>query len=265
MGHVDEGQAFDFGRTSTDYEAYRPGPPPEFYERLQAFGACLPGQRILDLGTGTGEVARNLSKRGCETVGVDIAAEQIEAAKRMAVRDGLKAEFRVTAVEDIDFAPQSFDAVTANQCWLYFDLKKLLPRIAKILKPGGQLIPSHFSYLALKDSVAHFSDELVLKFNPKWNAAFIDYDNYEKLYWQWSQTYTNWNRRAGFFFDAAIPFTREGWRGRMRTCRGVGAAVDLSIVDSYDRELKVYLDKNVPERFTVLHRCEAHLFTLANS
>ena len=55
---IDEGHAFDWGKTSPDYAVYRPGYPASFYTVLQALGIGTPGQDILDLGTGTGVLAR---------------------------------------------------------------------------------------------------------------------------------------------------------------------------------------------------------------
>ena len=48
----------DFGRTARDYGAHRAGFPAEFFSRARAMGVGLAGQRVVDLGTGTGTVAR---------------------------------------------------------------------------------------------------------------------------------------------------------------------------------------------------------------
>jgi hypothetical protein len=63
-----------------------------------------------------------------------------------------------------------------------------------------------------------------------------------------------------FWFDVDVPFTRESWRGRMRACRGVGAALAIAAVDAFDRALAAWLDANAPPRFTVRHRVDAHVF-----
>ena len=49
--NIDEGHAFDWGKTSPDYAVYRPGYPASFYTVLQALGIGTPGQDILDLST----------------------------------------------------------------------------------------------------------------------------------------------------------------------------------------------------------------------
>ena len=52
--NIDNGNAFDFGRASSDYAKYRDIYPDEFYKRITELGLCLKDQRVLDLGTGTG-------------------------------------------------------------------------------------------------------------------------------------------------------------------------------------------------------------------
>lgn len=51
---IDGGRLIDWGRTSADYAEHRPGPPARLFDMLAALGIGTPGQRVLDLGTGTG-------------------------------------------------------------------------------------------------------------------------------------------------------------------------------------------------------------------
>ena len=74
---LDGGRPIDWGRTSRDYAAYRPGPPASYFERLRVLGVGAPGQHVLDLATGTGLVARGFASRGCRVAGVDLARSDI--------------------------------------------------------------------------------------------------------------------------------------------------------------------------------------------
>jgi len=54
-------------------------------------------------------------------------------------------------------------------------------------------------------------------------------------------------------FRVDVPFTREGWHGRMRACRGVGASMDEKKLPLWDKEHIEMLQNNAPERFNVKH------------
>ena len=72
--HIDAGRGIDWGRTSQDYDHYRPGPPDSFYRKLLALDIGLPDQRILDIGTGTGLLARRFAAQGAHVAGIDVSA-----------------------------------------------------------------------------------------------------------------------------------------------------------------------------------------------
>jgi 2-polyprenyl-3-methyl-5-hydroxy-6-metoxy-1,4-benzoquinol methylase len=104
---IDNEREFDWGKTSHDYAEYRSGYPEWFYDILAALGIGQPAQTILDLGTGTGVLARAFAKRGATVTGVDIAANQIAMARELAMGDRLEIAFQVVPAEAVDFSPES--------------------------------------------------------------------------------------------------------------------------------------------------------------
>ena len=50
-----------------------------------------------------------------------------------------------------------------------------------------------------------------------------------------------------------VPFTRESWHGRMRACRGVGAAMNETQLAAWNEEHMKMLKDNAPEEFMVKH------------
>jgi SAM-dependent methyltransferase len=253
---IDGGRPIDWGRTSADYAAHRPGPPPRLFDLLAALGVGGTGQRVLDLGTGTGLVARELARRGAVVSGIDIAAGQIAAARESARAEGVDVRFEVGAAEACPFADASFDAVVASQCWMYFDVERALAEIRRVLAPEGVLVTTHFSWLPRADAVAAASEALVLRANPAWQGA--DWSGAIAAEPAWAAGRAR--VVAMFWFDVDVPFTRAGWRGRMRACRGVGATLPAADVAAFDTALAAWLEANAEATFTVRHRVDAHVF-----
>jgi len=254
----DPGRPIDWGRTSADYSRHRPGFPPSFYERIAALGVGLSGERVLDLGTGTGALARGLARRGCEVTGIDISPEQVGEAKRLAEQDGLPVAFHVRTAEDTGLVAGSFDLVAAAQCWLYFDRDRVVAEVKRLLAPGGRLVTCHLCWLPRQDEMARRSEALVLQHNPRWTAA--DWSGEVPACPAWVRD--DFVVTAMFFYDERIPFTRESWRGRFRACRGVGAALTPDEVERFDRDHAALLDRTVPAEFAVLHRIDAHVLAV---
>lgn len=247
--YIDAGKGFDWGKTSEDYAKFRDIYPPEFYERIVRRGLCIKGQRVLDLGTGTGVLPRNLYRYGAVWTGTDISENQIAQAERLSKERGYTIEWKVASAENVDFPENSFDVVTACQCFFYFDHEKLMPKLARILKPGGSLLILYMAWLPFEDVVAGESEKLVLKYNPQWSGA--------------GETRHSINVPAcalSYFdvvaqeeYDLKVPFTRETWHGRMRACRGVGASLQEAELGQWEVEHRKLLEENAPEEFEVLH------------
>ena len=257
MDSIDHGRTFDWGRTSQDYARYRPGYPSSFYERITSLGVGLPGQRVLDLGSGTGNVARELARRGCKVTGIDISERQIAEARRLSTEEGLSIDFLVRPAEKTELDDMSFDVVTAAQSWLYFDRDQTVAEVKRLLAPGGRLLTCHIGWLPRQDPIAKQTEELVLKHNPDWTAA--DASGEVPACPPWIQE--DFRVVAFFVYQQALPFTRESWRGRIRACRGVGAEMAAEVMEALDADLETLLRGAAPEAFAVLHWIDAHILT----
>ena len=113
----DGDRQIDWGRTSEDYAAWRPNYPDEFYERLATISIGIPGQQILDLGTGVGFLALSFARRGAVVTGVDVAEGQIQQARDSAAQLGLDIDFRIAPAEQTGLPDRAFDVITASQSW----------------------------------------------------------------------------------------------------------------------------------------------------
>lgn len=255
LGSNDKGMKIDWGKTSHDYAQYRQGPPISYYKSLELLGLGKAGQRILDLGTGTGILARQFAQQGALVTASDISAEQVKMAAEIAKTEGLNINFIHAAAEDLDFPESSFDMVTANQCFLYFKKEIMVEKIKKWIGSKGYFLTSHFSWLPLEDAVAGQTELLILKFNPQWSAHGYKGVVPEIPY----NLGSDFRVEHKIVYDEMISFTRESWRGRIRASRGIGASLAPDQIKSFDGELEALLKKITNETFAVKHRIDIHV------
>ena len=246
---IDGGKAFDWGRTSAEYAKYRDIYPKEFYQKIIDRDLCTKGQKVLDLGTGTGVLPRNMYQYGATWTGTDISPEQIEQAKRLSEAEGLNIDFIAIPTEDIDFPKESFDVITACQCFWYFDHERVMPKLAELLKQEGKLLILYMAWLPEEDDLAGKSEKIILKYSPSWSGA----GEHRHPIWIPNCAYEYFELEDHEEYDLKVPFTRESWHGRMKASRGVGASLNQQELAKWDAEHKKMLEKNAPESFEILH------------
>ncbi len=244
---IDSGKPFDWGKTSLDYAKFRDIYPKEFYQKIIDRKLCLDGQSILDIGTGTGVLPRNMYQYGAKWTATDISENQIEQAKILS--KGMDINYYVVSTEDINFSDNSFDVITACQCFWYFNHEAVMPKFYHMLRQGGSILVLYMAWLPFEDEIAGASENLVLKYNPNWSGAGetkhqIDIpdcykENFEIVYHE--------------EFTLKVPFTRENWNGRMKACRGIGASLTEKEISMWEQEHKTLLRQIAPDEFDILH------------
>jgi len=149
--------------------------------------------RVLDLGCGGGGPATRTLAARHDLVGVDISERQLERARRLVP----KARFVRADAAEVDFEPESFDAVVSLFMLGHVPRAKqrpLLERIFEWLAPGGWLLATF--------GTANTDDEV----EPDWLGAPMFFASYDE----------EWNRRAvesaGFVLEEArvVPFEEPG-------------------------------------------------------
>ncbi|MBQ8356572.1 MAG: class I SAM-dependent methyltransferase [Clostridia bacterium] len=246
---IDAGKAFDWGRTSKEYARFRDIYPDIFYQKIIDRGLCVKNQYVLDLGTGTGVLPRNLYRYGAKWVGTDISAEQIEQAVRLSARDHLDITYDAVSAEELRFPSNTFDVVTACQCFWYFDHAKVMPVLSDILKKDGRLLVLYMAWLPFEDRIAGASEDLVLKYSPNWSGA----RETRRPIAIPDVVYQYFDPVSHEEYDVKVPFTRETWHGRMKACRGVGASLSAEELSCWEREHIELLNRIAPDHFEVLH------------
>jgi SAM-dependent methyltransferase len=242
----------DFGKTASDYGRHRAGFPDEFFERLQTHGILRAGMHALDLGTGTGTIARGLALRGCEVTGLDRSAPLMEQAAELDRAAGVVVKYVNAPAEDTGLPAAEFDLVTAGQCWHWFDRPRAAAEARRVLKPSGRLVIAHFDWIPLPGNMIEATEQLIEKHNPKWKLG-----GGLGIYPQWPRdlAVAGFKDIETFSFDLDAIYTHEAWRGRVRASAGVGASLSPEGVAAFDDELRATLAERWPEDpMRVMHR-----------
>jgi len=123
------------------------------------FARIVPGERVLDVGCGTGELALHAKERAGSAglvCGLDAAPEMIEVARRKAARQRAEVDFRVGLVEQMPYPDGSFDVVLSSLMMHHLpaDLKpRALAEIRRVLKPDSRLVIVDFRGLLEQQQV----------------------------------------------------------------------------------------------------------------
>jgi SAM-dependent methyltransferase len=126
-----ETRRLSFGSVATDYDRYRPSPPPQALDWLIPAGA----QAVLDLAAGTGAVTRELVGRAPRI----IAVEPDERMRAVLTARCPEAEVLAGRGEDIPLPDASVDAVVISAAWHWLNPDQAVPEITRVLRVDGVL------------------------------------------------------------------------------------------------------------------------------
>lgn len=130
--------AGDFGQIA---QAYTSGAA-EFIERL----GLKPGEKVLDVACGTGNLAIPAAKAGAIVTGVDIAPNLIEQARKRAEAEGLNCQFDEGDAEALSYADGSFDMVVTMFGAMFAPRpKRVAEELTRVCRSGGRIAMANWT------------------------------------------------------------------------------------------------------------------------
>ena len=234
--------ATSFGNAAQDYLEFRSGFPRSIFERLVPFGVGIERQTIVDLGTGTGSLARGFAARGCKVIGIDADTRMLAQARKLDNGLCVQIEYREARAEHTGLKASTADVVSAGQCWHWFDREQATNEALRILKRPGKLVIAHFDWLPIAGNVVEATERMIEEHNPAWT-----FGGRQGMYPEWLPGLAT----AGLVnieslsYDVDVPYTTEQWRGRIRASAGV-ASLDDDVRISFDQSLAKTLAKDYP-------------------
>jgi SAM-dependent methyltransferase len=222
--------------------------PVELFDRLAKLGVGLPGQTVLDLGTGKGGFARVFAERGCEVVGIDRSPDMLSEAEDA----GDAVSWRCARAENTGEPDGIYDAVVAGQAWHWFDQRRTAQEARRVLKHDGLIAIAQMDWVPRAGGAAEATEEIIQHYNSDWNILFRQSD------------YMAWSRQLGMTgfgdiqeatFNVEVEVEPAVWRRRIRASAGVGGVLPRGMADALDRDLEARLAEEFPgPMLHILHK-----------
>ena len=144
------GRGISLNGFSSYYDLVTPAERSRFRRKQIELSGIQPGERVLDVGCGTGSLSllsRIAVGENGAAAGIDIAPNMISAARGKAERAGLTIDFRVASVDSLPYPDGSFDAVTSTMMFHHLPVRikeRGLREIHRVLKADGRFFLCDF-------------------------------------------------------------------------------------------------------------------------
>jgi SAM-dependent methyltransferase len=130
--------AGDFDRIAA---GYRHGAE-EFIGRL----GLGPGERVLDVACGTGNLTLPAARTGAIVTGLDIAANLLATARERAASEGLAVQFDEGNAEELPYADESFDTVVTMYGAMFAPRpERTASELLRVVRPGGRIAMANWT------------------------------------------------------------------------------------------------------------------------
>ncbi len=162
-----------------------------------------PGERILDLSTGTGWTSRVVARRGANVIGVDIASALLDAARARADAEGLPIRYHLGDAESLPFEDGEFDAVVSTFGIMFASRPEAAAgELARVCRKGGRIALTTW----LSDSTLFEMFEVMKQYMPPPSSPS------PRSPFEWGRTERIWELLGNAFelgFEGGVSYYRE--------------------------------------------------------
>jgi 2-polyprenyl-6-hydroxyphenyl methylase / 3-demethylubiquinone-9 3-methyltransferase len=153
--------------------------------------APLDGRAVVDVGCGGGILSESMARRGARVLGIDLARAVLDVAELHALQSGVSVEYREIAAEDLaEKRPGEFDLATCMEMLEHVpDPAASLAALAKLVRPGGDIVVSTLNRHPLAFAVAILGAEYVARVLPRGTHQYLKFIRPSEL--------ARWGRAAG--------------------------------------------------------------------
>lgn len=234
-----------FGKYADDYARHRAGFPESFFNRVLQLDKLNKNSTLLDLGTGTGTLARRFSKEGLCVTGLDIDKEMIKASQERDRIEEVNVKYIQSSANKIPLEGQSFDIISAGQCWHWFSLNAI-DEVERILKPSGKLLIAYFDWISKAGNPVDLMYKLKSKYVPdegsnlnRWPLGYYP-QKADDL------QFKNFELQKTYLWEEDISYTQESWLGRLRAYSGLSSRLSSKEMDNFIDEYNKILRDHFP-------------------
>lgn len=211
----------NFGNVAEKYAKFRNDLPIELMDSLKQRGINFNGQKVVDLGAGTGILSRALQQEGAAVVGVEPSKELIEEAIKIDQEASVTITYENAFSERTPLPDDTYDIVTVMRAWHWFDADKTLAEIKRILKSNGTLIVMDSGFIGRSKVVLdtleiiqeHMPDGKLKPVGSKSNST--QRINSFPVEWFKAWQEHRFDLQETYKFTYNVTFSNEEWCGRV--------------------------------------------------
>lgn len=137
----DHRRRLSFGSVAPQYDRHRPGYPAEMVDAVIGYASLEPGDRVLDVGAGTGHATLLFAARGFRLTAIEPDSEMAAVASQRAATAGLSIEVLDTDFERARLPERAFKLLASGTAWHWVRPQLRNHLAARVLVPGGALAP----------------------------------------------------------------------------------------------------------------------------